>query len=121
MRRSISHPHILCTRDGQFYLNDVSKPMRVLIGHGLNMNGPAVYICIDGRPYYYNAARILYEAFVLEKPLPPTKSIVFLDYDETNIDLDNLSMKERNTVRNKKSYSKPTEFDTWMGPDSIYS
>lgn len=124
MRQSISYPFLMVTRDAKFYLKDTMTEVELKFNHGMNINGPIVYIKNGPKPICLNAARILYETYIAEKPIPQNYSVTFLDFDENNLSLDNLKIQNKNRLSRKYKVKKPKisgeTFDTWLGPDSIY-
>lgn len=101
MVRSISYPNVFLTEDGQAF-DENGKPMHINYSHSLSVRGPTLYIRMNNRSYHISLARLLYEAFIIKRPLHRELYVEFKDGNERNCVVSNLTRYAKKPARKSK-------------------
>lgn len=121
LRQSISHPELLVSDNGDFYLEGRRLPINMR--HELTIKGPALVYRYRTKIKQLSAQRLVFEAHVIKRKIKITDHIDPIDGDLNNIKADNLKKGSKyiRGVRVKQVKSSREPYSCWInGHDEVY-
>ena len=125
LRRSISHPELMVSENGDVYRVDSGHRVNIIKDHGTTMRGPLVAYRDGDRIKQVSVIRLVFEAHVKKEKLEPNDYVETVDGDDYNVKADNLTYGSRYRTPKKKkknTENKPKEsYYCWMnGNDEVF-
>lgn len=121
LKRSISHPELMISENGDIFRMDTGQRLNIIKDHGTTMRGPMIAYREGDRIKQLSVIRLVFEAHVKKSKIQSSDYVETIDGNDYNVKASNLTYGVRHRTKPLKKETKSEPYSCWLnGNDEVY-